>query len=298
MIRLSLDWTPNTNHTGFFVAQEKGFFKDLGLDLQISDPSEDDYQVTPAKKLEIGQADIALAPTESVISYRTKSNPFLVKAIGAVLQTDASALTVLADKGMDRPADLDGKLYASYQARYEDHIIKQMIINDGGEGTIKISYPDKLGIWNTLVEGQADATWIFEPWEGAEAEHRGIDLKNFRLNDYGIPYGYSPVLIASEDFIQSNREALESFMDASRKGFTFAVENPEEAAEILSQFVSEEQLQRIDLIQSQEMINPHYTSEGEWGKMRRSRWEEFINWLKDHDLISPDVKYQDLYVSI
>ena len=75
-LTLALDWTPNINHIGFFIAQEKGFYKELGLDVSITDPSEDNYAVTPAKKIELGQANFALCPTESILSYRTKSKPF------------------------------------------------------------------------------------------------------------------------------------------------------------------------------------------------------------------------------
>ena len=75
-----------------------------------------------------------------------------------------------------RPKDLDGKIYASYRARYEDHIVKELIKNDGGTGDIQLIYPEKLGIWNTLLQHNADATWIFNNWEGIEAESKNIAL--------------------------------------------------------------------------------------------------------------------------
>ncbi|HKL16152.1 MAG TPA: ABC transporter substrate-binding protein, partial [Balneolaceae bacterium] len=188
-LRLALDWTPNTNHTGFFVAREKGFYKDAGIELDIQSPLDDNYSTTPAKKLELGDTDLAIAPTESLISYRTKAKPFAMRAIAALLQEDASAIATLESSGTSRPKELDEKSYASYGARYEDQIVKQMIQNDGGKGVLECHYPDKLGIWNTLVDATYDATWIFTAWEGVEAEKRGIELTTFRLGDYGIPYG-------------------------------------------------------------------------------------------------------------
>lgn len=109
----------------------------------------------------------------------------------------------------------DNKIYASYKARYEDAIVKQMIINAGGKGTIRILYPDKLGIWNTLLENKADATWIFDNWEGVEALTKGIQLKKFRLKDYGIPYAYSPVLISHADKLNHNQELYANFVKAT-----------------------------------------------------------------------------------
>ena len=157
-LSLALDWTPNINHIGFFVAQKKGFYQNVKIDIEILEPSSDNYQTTPAKKVELGNADFALCPTESIISYRTKSKPFPLIAIAAVLQNDLSAITAMKDSGINSPKDLDGKIYGSYKARYEDGIVKEMIKNDGGKGDLEIIYPEKLGIWNTHLEGKADAT--------------------------------------------------------------------------------------------------------------------------------------------
>ncbi|HLL94923.1 MAG TPA: ABC transporter substrate-binding protein, partial [Spirosoma sp.] len=119
-IRLALDWTPNTNHTGFYVALAKGTYKKAGLDVQIISPDIDNYQLTPAKRVALGQADLAITPSESVISFQTKGVPLV--AIAAVLARDASAIITLKQSGITRPQQLDGKVYASYGARYEDEI--------------------------------------------------------------------------------------------------------------------------------------------------------------------------------
>ena len=132
--RLALDWTPNINHIGFFVAKELEFYDELGLKLELLNPEVDNYALTPAKKVEKGIADMALCPLESVISYRTKQHPFDAVAIATIFQEDLSAIVVLAESDSTRPKDLDGRSYASYKARYEDEIVKQMIINDGGNG--------------------------------------------------------------------------------------------------------------------------------------------------------------------
>ncbi|MEM6378151.1 MAG: ABC transporter substrate-binding protein, partial [Bacteroidota bacterium] len=125
-LKLALDWTPNINHIGFFIAQEKGYYKKNEVEIFISDPSQDNYTVTPAKKVELGQADFALCPTESIISYRTKSKPFPMIAIAAILQEDLSAIAVLDGPQINSPKDLDGCSYASYKARYEDEIVRGM----------------------------------------------------------------------------------------------------------------------------------------------------------------------------
>ena len=194
-IRLALDWTPNINHIGFFVAQELGYYQQQGIELEVLNPSTDNYAVTPGKKLELNQADVVIAPFETVISLNNKANRVAAVAVYAILQEDLSSIACLAGSGIVSPKQLDGKIYASYKARYEDHIVRQMVRNDGGTGNLNISYPDKLGIWNTLLEQKADATWIFDNWEGVEAAGKNIALTRFRMRDFGIPYGLSLIHI-------------------------------------------------------------------------------------------------------
>ena len=85
-IKLALDWTPNINHIGFLVSHELGFYKEKGIDIKIISPNSDDYKYTPAKKIELGQADLGLCPTESLISYRTKKSPFKLIAIATIFK--------------------------------------------------------------------------------------------------------------------------------------------------------------------------------------------------------------------
>ncbi|WP_188460905.1 ABC transporter substrate-binding protein [Marivirga lumbricoides] len=70
-LKVALDWTPNTNHTGFFVAKAKGFYSDIGLSIELRSPEEDNYQTTPAKLVAGDKAHFAIAPSETVISYQT-----------------------------------------------------------------------------------------------------------------------------------------------------------------------------------------------------------------------------------
>lgn len=118
-VSVALDWTPNTNHTGLYVARNKGYYKDAGLDVSIISPHADDYKITPASRLIDGTATFACTPSETIISYHTWPNgakPKIV-AVAALLQDNESAVVTLKSSGIDRPAKLDGKKYASYAAR-------------------------------------------------------------------------------------------------------------------------------------------------------------------------------------
>ncbi|MEM8583175.1 MAG: ABC transporter substrate-binding protein [Bacteroidota bacterium] len=291
--KLALDWTPNINHIGFFVAREKGFYETVNMQIDISDPSADNYQITPAKKVELDQADFALCPTESIISYRTKQDPFPLLALAALLQEDLSAIVVKKDSGIHSPKDLDGKTYSSYKARYEDAIVKEMIKNDGGQGNLQLVYPEKLGIWNTLLDGRADATWIFINWEGVAAEQVDVSLSYFRLSDYNIPYSYSPVIAADASKIEANRTRYKQFLHASKQGFLYAQANPEESVAILSKFIPEYD-RHIDLSRALEITAPHFGTEDNWGTMEERKMQVFLNWLEAKELETTALNLQDL----
>ena len=195
-LKLALDWTPNSNHTGFYVALSQGWYMEAGIDLLILPPS-DDYTIneTPGRRLVRGEVDLAIAPTESCISCWTSDHLDSVKpiAVATVLNKSASAICTMRSSGIINPAQLDGKRYASYEGRFEMAIIRQMIKNAGGKGEIIEVVPEKLKCFDAVVSNDCQATWIFEGWEGVDARTKGLEINTFDPEDYGVPYGYSPL---------------------------------------------------------------------------------------------------------
>lgn len=282
-IKLALDWTPNINHIGFFVAKEKGFYKENDLKVEFLTPDLDDYLITPAKKVEMNISDFGLCPTESLISFRTKKNPFILKGLMTIFQEDVSAIATVESNNILRPKHLDGRSYASYKARYEDKIVKKMIINDGGKGNLKIFYPKRLGVWNTLIENKYDSTWIFINWEGVEASKKNIDLELYKMSDFGIPYSYSPILFSSSDYINNNSNTVKKFIESSRKGYTYCYENMDEAVSILNKFVPITD-KGIDLIECLKISIDHFGSRENFGKIDLKKIDIFLKWLKDNNI--------------
>lgn len=296
-LKVALDWTPNTNHTGFFVAKELGFYAEQDLQVDLLTPAADDYALTPAKKLALGLADFAIAPFESVISLNNKASKVNAVAIAVLLQQDISSIASLANSNITRPKDLDNRIYASYQARYEDEIVKQMIISDGGSGNIEIIYPQKLGIWNTLLANKADATWIFNNWEGVEAETNNIRLNKFALADYGIPYCYSPVLFSTKENISQNTDTYKAFLKATKKGFQLAIHNQIQAVEILTKCLFGKDAEAIDVAKSQAFVSPFYGDETVWGTFDHDRIKLFLNWLVKNQLENEIILQQELFTN-
>lgn len=286
-ITLALDWTPNTNHIGFYVAAGKGWYQNAGLEVSLLSPEDDNYQTTPAAKVAQGAAMLAIAPSESALSYYLHPTKPSLVAIAALAQRDTSAIVTLASSGIDRPAKLDGRRYASYNARFERAIVAQMIRNDGGKGEFDEIFPPKLGIWETLLNGVADATWVFLPWEGVQARRAGIALNAFRLDDYGIPYGYTPVLLAHPAAVREHAAALRAFLAATAEGYRFAVDHPDAAVDLLIATANHPSLtDRAFVMESlQELAPALLTAAGRWGVMESERWQGFVTWIEQQGLI-------------
>ncbi len=296
-LKLALDWYPNVNHIGFIIAKELGIYAQQFIELEILDPANDNYAMTPGKKLELDIVDFAIGPFETVISLNNKENHVEAIAIYAIFQKDLSCIVSLKSSNIISPKLLDGKIYASYKARYEDHIVKEMIKNDGGKGDIKIIYPEKLGIWNTLITGQADSTWIFDNWEGIEAKTKGIELDKFELAAYNIPYGYSPVVITKKENLVLNKALYSKFIKCTQKGFLFAKNNISETVNILKRYVTEYDLNNIDLKSSLSFSIPYFGDESNCGIMEEKKVLNFKKWLVDKGLEDNVILNQNLFTN-
>ena len=296
-LKIALDWTPNTNHIGIFVAKQLGFYKEQGIEVEILNPISDNYQVTPGKKLALGIADFAIAPFETVISLNNKENAIDAIAVFAILQEDISSIASLKSSKIKTPKLLDGKTYASYKARYEDSIVKEMVKNDGGTGALQITYPAKLGIWNTLLEGTADATWIFDNWEGVEASTKQIALNKFSMGQFGIPYCYSPVIVARNSNLIANKEAYGHFIKATKKGYLYVANNTAAAAKILNEYLTEYDKKNIDIDASIAITTPYFGAEETCGFMKPERITIFLKWLVAHNLENKKIMEQNLFTN-
>jgi NitT/TauT family transport system substrate-binding protein len=292
-LTIALDWTPNTNHAGIFFAKQNNLYAEAKLEVTLLSPETDEYAVTPTRKLTTGMVDIAISSSETVFSYRTATNPVLVTAVAALLQNDTSAIATLGNSGITRPMQLDGKIYASYAARFEDYIVKEMVKNDTGEGNISLTYPNKLDIWQKFLQGKADATWIFMGWEGAQAKLSNIGLNTFTMEQYGIPYGYTPIMVTTDAIIEAKKDTLRKFLSVTEAGYKYVVEDINQAAQTLAQTGLPEFANKDFVEASLQMLQPHFLNESsQWGKMTKTKWEAFTAWLIKNKLLEYNVQIE------
>ena len=225
-VRLALDWTPNTNHTGFFVAKANGWYEDAAIDLEILPYA----SATPETLLAAHQAECGIS-FQDAMTFAVAAGADIVSVV-AILQKTASAIGVLADGPIERPRDLDGKTYAGFGYPNEVPTLKAVIQADGGTGDFTVATLDAAA-YEALYNHKADFTIPFTAWEGVEAEERGIGLRYFQFADYGFPEFYQVVLACDRQWLEREPDAARRFVAATVRGFELAASDPDKAAALL-----------------------------------------------------------------
>jgi ABC-type nitrate/sulfonate/bicarbonate transport system substrate-binding protein len=280
-IRLALDWLPNTNHTGIYVAQAQGWYEEAGISVEILPFS----GVMAETSVSSGRADVAVSSTENILAAAAAGDP--VVSIAAMLATNTAAFAVLESSDIDTPADFAGKLYAAFGVGYEEAILRTLIDAAGGTGSVESIILNVSG-FDALLAGFADIVWIFAGWQGIQAELEDIDLRLFNFTDYGLPDYYTPVLATSPEALETMPERLQAFIDATSRGYTFAANNPTEAAELLLETTPAGTFPNAELVRrSQAFVSQYYLLEDNpWGYQDPEKWQGYPNLLLAADVFS------------
>lgn len=286
-ITLVLDWTPNTNHTGIFVARDKGYFKEQGLDVKIVQAPEDGAETLTAS----GNADFGISFQDSIAPAFAQDEPLPVTAVAGILQHNTSGLVSLKDKNIDKPKALEGKTYATWDLPVEKAMIKSIMEKDGGNFNKLNLIPSTVTDIVSALETNIDSVWIFEAWDGMVLKSQNIATNYLDFKDINPVFDYyTPILIGNNNFLEKNPETSRKFLTALDKGYEFCIDNPKEAGDILLKEAPEldEDLVRL----SQEFLSKEYKSDAsQWGVINKSRWNNFYNWLYENKLI--DIKIDE-----
>lgn len=290
-ITFCLDWTPNTNHTGIYAAQALGYFEEAGLDVSIVQPPENGAVLMCAA----GQAEFAVDAQDTMAASLDLDEPLGVTAVAAMIQHNTSGILSRAGDGITSPKGLAGKTYSTWESPIEMAMIKYCMEQEGA------SFDDLTLIPNDITDEpaalaahQTDAVWVFYGWSGVNSEVEGVDCDYWNFSDIApeLDY-YTPVLLANNEFLEKNPETAKAFLDAARRGYEYAVENPKEAADMLIEGDSTGSLKGSeDLVYaSQEWLSSKYIDDAEqWGVIDPERWDAFYGWLYENELTSHDLR--------
>ena len=285
-ITFVLDWTPNTNHTGLYVAQEKGFFEAEGLAVNIVQPPEDGAEFLVAS----GKADFGVSFQDSMAPALVGEDALPITAVAAIIQHNTSGIISRKGEGMDRPKGMEGKNYATWNGPIELATLEQVVENDGGDFEQVELIPSKVTDEVTALRSKsADAIWIFYGWAGVKTELEELETDYFSFAEVDSVFDYyTPVIIAGNKFLEKEPEKAKAFLSALTKGYEFAIEHPEEAADILCE--AEDGLDRELVVASQKYLADQYRADAaKWGYIDGTRWNKFYKWLSEKNLVEGEI---------
>lgn len=291
-VTVQLDYLINTNHTGLYVALDKGYFDEVGLEVEVLESGESD----PLLSLATNSVDFAYSYQEYIMYALDAEDPLPIQAISAVIQNNTSGFIYKKSLNISSFNDFKGKTYGGWNSPIEESIISAI----ASDNNMKLSDIDMTVIGSedvfTNLDGDIDFQWVFYGWDMTNAISRDID------DDYEFTYlqeykselnFYSPVIAAANDV---DKDKATNFLSALNKGYEYSIENPEESAEILHSYANEYDLNH--LIESQKYLATKY-NEGNttFGMMEAEKWNDFGQWLKDSDIISNDVDISKAYTN-
>ncbi|MBG92873.1 MAG: myristoyl transferase [Chloroflexi bacterium] len=289
---LMLDWTPNTNHAGIYVALDQGWYKEMGIDLQIIEPAA--AGVEPV--LGQGKVDFGISYAEYMIPARLAEIP--ITSIATILPHNDSSLMSLSSTGIENPKDLVGKTYGGWGGPLEKSLIDTLVTCAGGDPN-KVKYVEvgNIDYVPGMQQGRFDFVWVFEGWDVIRAKSMdGVEIKTLKFIDYTncIPDWYTPLIASNDKLISENPDLITSFLDATNRGYEYAMSNPDEAATILLKSVPEldEQLVRKSTL----YLATRYKDENsQWGYQELDIWEGFESFLLQSGITENSLEVENVY---
>lgn len=273
-LTIALDWTPNTNHTGLYVAVDQGYFAKQGFDVSIVQPSEESSSTLVAMQ----KADLGVYFQPNMVKRLKRGEPIV--AIAAIVQDNTSGLMSPKSLGANVPSDLYGKRYLTWEDAIDDAVVAQLV------GTPLVPIPGETTDAATGFRlNQFDYLLAYYAWDGINAQLKGVETNFFYLKDQNATFNfYSPVLIANSELAQANANKYRRALVAIKEGYTYAAQNPTEAANILVKHAPETNRELAQA--SQAYLSAHYLDDkGDWGRFDYQRWDNFFAWVYQKGLI-------------
>ncbi|MBO2537129.1 ABC transporter substrate-binding protein [Rummeliibacillus suwonensis] len=295
-ISIMLDWYPNAVHSAFYVAQEKGYFKEEGLNVKIEMPADTN---DPLKLAATGKVDLAISYQNQTILSKSEGIPII--SVAALVRHSLDELMMKKSSGIHSPKDLEGKNVGYSSSELSEAIIKTMVEADGGDFS-KVKMTD-VG-WDLIPSVATDRV---DAIIGGYINHEfvllnkeGYDMKSIQNSDYDVPDNYELILVTGQKTFHQKRDAIKRFWKAVAKGQEEVKKNPKESLQILLDHENDSfPLDKDVETKSLEILLPRMEDDGlPFGYQEKESWEKTENWLFKKGVIKNHVNINDVMDNI
>ena len=267
----------NLPFVGAYVAQEKGFFRELNLDVDIKHAQSGEH----LQLLLAGEVQVATANAAQVIQRSSEGLPIV--SVALIGQKSEQGFAVGANSGINSVKDWAGKKFG-----YKGSVPVEFLaiarangLNPDEVDQVKVSFDPRV-----LSEGQVDILAVFVSNEPGQLDRIGYPVKVFDPSEFGIPV-LGLTYIASRDGIDKDPEAIQRFVTASLKGIAYAAEHPDEALDIVMKFAPQENREQQKFMLTTELARAKtpVTEANGYGWQTHEQWQSLAAALLDFKII-------------
>lgn len=291
-VTVILDYVANTNHTGMYVALDQGYYAQVGLDVEIIEPTEG----ATATLIAVGKGDFGISYQEDVTVALTSDDPLPIKAIAAIIQHNTSGFATYADKNIESPKDFEGKTYAGWGGPGEEAVLKAVMTQAGSDFS-KLNMVISDGSGFEALRDKADVMWFFEAWDNVKCQLSDFPIEYTPVRDLDerLDY-YTPVMIANDKTLEERPELVRKFLAATEKGYRYAMDCPVESAEILHKYAPDYSLEMLTM--SQEYLAGKYQEDSDrWGVMKDEVWNNYTGFMVEYGVIDEAIGADECYTN-
>jgi len=291
-VTMALDWFPWSNHSGLFIAQERGYFREEGLEVNIYTPAD---PATVLQTVGAGRDDFGISYQVETLLARQQGVP--VVSIAALVQHPLNSVMTLKSSGIQRPGQLVGKSVGYPGIAYNEPMLDAMLKSDGASikdvTLVNVGFDLVPALIGKRVDAVIGAYWVHE---SISAENQGYPVNVMRMEQWGVPDFYELVLVTSESTIRERKDVVERFVRAVVRGYQEAARDPQKAIDVLKQAKPEidESIERPGV----ELLAPLWTGKAPtFGWQEESRWVGFAQWMKDNGLLGQNVDARSAFTN-
>lgn len=285
VVRVMLEYFhPWPNSAGFYLARERGWYREAGLSVQLSVP--DPFHGDTLEHLLQGHADLGVFPSNRLLVRRSLGQPLL--GVAAINQRGLESIQTLSDSGIQRPRDLAGRRLALNPTPRGLAMVRHLVAADGGDPEAVIIVDSKVRELRPedLAAGVADASfggyWAWEAlMDSTIAPERRVV---WPVDDIGAPRYHSYLLGGQERWFEQHPETARTFLAVTERGFRTVAADPQCALEAYEAAIP--YFPRQLLSQSLQHIAPTWLHAQRWGQQREALIAPYAHWLHEHGVLA------------
>ena len=281
-ITLQLNWLNQFQFAGYYIAKEKGFYDDIGIDLDIKEFT---FDTDLLEEISLGNAQFAVGRSSLILDSIEGKD---VVALGAIFQHSPLMLLVRENSNINNVKDLKNKkIMITSNAKMSASILA--MLNSNGIG--KNDYQTQSHSFNLddLISGKTDAMASYLSNEPIRLKNKNIKYNILHPKDSGFDF-YSDILFTSSTFISKNPKLTKEFYEATLKGWYYAFDNIVESSELIFNKYNTQNKSMVSLLKEAEALKKlAYNEDGQIGCLEHEKINDIVNVFKVLGITNKDI---------